>query len=242
MRPASRRAESWRWRAEHQHRLAQPRDDHHLHGEQHDHHEAEDPVLHHDEDDGRQRLAAQEHRLHEGVADEAAERLDLVLDHRRQLGLLDLAEMRGRETQDAVVELVTQAAQHALAHAALLGVDALPELAVDDHRPQEDEAHDHQIGQLVGREAVVQVDVAADEAGQRNRHRQHLHGRRVLEGIARDAVVDDRLGNAERQEIEHLRKHHEHQDDELLVPTVPPDIGEEIALHRCSGNPVQNTL
>ncbi len=115
-------------------------------------------VLHHDEDDGRQRLAAEEHRLHEGIADEAAQRLDLVLDHGGELGLLDLAEVHRREAQDAVVELVAQAAQHALAHAALLRVDALLELAVDDHGDQEDEAHDHQVLQLVDLEAVEDAD------------------------------------------------------------------------------------
>ena len=119
-----------------------------------DHDDRQQEVLHHDEDDRRQRLAAEEHRLHEGVADEAAERLDLVLDHGGELGLLDLAEVRRREAQDAVVELVAQAAQHALAHAALLGVDALLELAVHDHGGQEDEAHDHQVAELVDLEAV----------------------------------------------------------------------------------------
>src|SRR5208282_2890337 len=90
--------------------------------------------------------------------------------------------------------------------------------------------------------AVEQVDVVADEARQRDRDRKHLDGRSVLEGVARDAVVDDRLRNAERQEIENLRKQDETQDHELLVPTVPPDIGEEIALHRYSGGPAQSTL
>ena len=144
--------------AEHQHRLAQPGDDRHLHCEQHDHDDRQQEVLHHDEDDGGQRLAAEEHRLHEGVADEAAQRLDLVLDHGRELGLLDLAEVGRRKAQDAVVELVAQAAQHALAHAALLGVDALLELAVHHHGGQEHEAHGHEIGQLVDREAVEEVD------------------------------------------------------------------------------------
>ena len=143
--------------AQHEHRLAQPRDDRHLHRQQHDDDDAQQPVLHQDEDDRRQRLAAQEHRLHEGVADEAAERLDLVLDHGGELGLLDLAEVGRREAQDAVVELVAQAAQHALAHAPLLGVDALLELAVHQHRAQEDEAHGDQVGELVDLEALEQA-------------------------------------------------------------------------------------
>ncbi len=154
----------------------------------------EQPVLQHDEDDGRQRLAAEEHRLHEGVADEAAERLDLVLDHGGELGLLDLAEMGRRKAQDTVVELVAQAAQHALAHAALLGVDRLLEEAVHDHGAQEDEAHGHQVA-------------AAGRPGSRRRSGSTLPGRMadrsssqtrngmvlaVLERVALDAVVDDR--------------------------------------------------
>ena len=218
--------------AEHQHRPAQPRDDRHLHRQQHDHDDRQQPVLHHDEDDRRQRLAAEEHRLHEGVADEAAERLDLVLDHGRELGLLDLAEVGRREAQDAVVELVAQAAQHALAHAALLGVDALLELAVDHHGGQEDEAHGHEIGQLIDREAVEQMDVkAAEEVRQAEIDRAPLDDRRVLEGVARDAVVDDRLRHAERQEVEDLRKDDEDQNDDLLGSAVAPDVGKQISLH-----------
>ena len=54
--------------------------------------EPEPDALHHDEDQRRQRLAQQEDRLDEGVADEAADRLDLVLDHARDLGRLDRAD------------------------------------------------------------------------------------------------------------------------------------------------------
>ena len=126
---------------------------------------AEQPVLQHDEDHRRQRLAAEEHRLHEGVADEAAERLDLVLDHGGELGLLDLAEVGRREAQDAVEELVAQAAQHALAHAALLGVDGLLEQAVHHHGAQEDEAHGHQVAELVDLEAVEDADDLAGQDG-----------------------------------------------------------------------------
>ena len=171
---------------------------------------AEQPVLHHDEDDGRQRLAAQEHRLHEGVADEAAQRLDLVLDHGGELGLLDLAEMGRREAQDAVVELVAQAAQHALAHAALLGVDRLLELAVHDDGAQEDEAHDHEILELVDLEAVEEADdLAGQDGGQVELPDQERDGLAVLEGVALDAVVDDRFRHRQRQEVENLGQDHQ---------------------------------
>ena len=181
----------------------------------------------------RQRLAAQEHRLDEGVADEAAERLDLVLDHGGELGLLDLAEVGRREAQDAVVELVAQAAQHALAHAALLGVDGLLELAVHHDGAQEDEAHGHQVAELVDLEAVEDAD---DLAGQDGREveleDQERDGLAVLEGVALDAVVDDRLRHGQRHEIKDLGQHHEAQDDDLLGPAVSPDVGEQIALHQ----------
>src|SRR5260370_6161304 len=56
--------------------------------------------------------------------------------------------------------------------------------------------------------------------------------RRVLiEGVALDAVVDDRLRHGERHEVKDLGQHDQAQDDELLVPTVPPDVSEQIALH-----------
>ena len=224
--------------AQDQHRFAQPRDDDHLHAQQGHHDEAQQPVLQHDEEDRRQGLAAQEHRLDVGVADEAAERLDFVLDHGGQFGLLDLAEVRGREAQDAIVEFVAQAAQHALAHAALLGVDRLLELAVHDHRAQEDEAHGHEIAELVDLEAVEDAD---DLAGQEGRQielpDQERNGLVVLEGVARDAVVDDVLGHRERHEVENLCQEHEAQDHDLFGLAVPPDVGEQISLHQ---NPCRN--
>ena len=79
---------------------------------------AEPEALGQDEGEGRQRLAAEEGRLHEGIADEAAQRLHLVLDHGGDFRLLHLAEMGDGEAQHPVEELVAQAAQHALAHAA----------------------------------------------------------------------------------------------------------------------------
>ena len=52
---------------------------------------AEPEALDDDEDQRRQRLAAKQRGLHEGVADEAAERLDLVLDHGGDFGGLHAA-------------------------------------------------------------------------------------------------------------------------------------------------------
>ena len=109
----------------------------------------------------------------------------------------------------------------------------LLELAVDHHGAQEDEAHGHQVAELVDLEAVEDAD---DLAGQDGREvelpDQERDGLAVLEGVALDAVVDDRLRHRQRQEIEDLRQHHEAQDDDLLGPAVSPDVGEQIALHQ----------
>jgi hypothetical protein len=58
--------------------------------------------------------------------------------------------------------------------------------------------------------------VMADEGRHRDIDGEQADGRRVLEGVARDAVVDDRLGHAERQEIEDLRQHDQAKDDQLF--------------------------
>ena len=215
---------------QHEHGPAQTRDDGHLCRQQDDH---DDPVLHHDEDDGGERLAAEEHRLHEGIADEAAERLDLVLHHGRQFGLLDLAEVRGRKAQDTIVEFVSQSAQHALAHAALLGVDRLLEETVNDDRAQEDETHDHQVLELVDLESVEEADdLAREDRGQVQFPDQERDGLAVLERVALNTVVDDRLGHGQRHEVENLGEDHQQQDHDLFRPAVPPDVGEKAAFHK----------
>ena len=70
---------------------------------------AQPEILDDDEDQRRRRLAAEQRRLHEGVADEAAERLDLVLHHGRDFGRLHPLEDAGREAQDAVDQLEADA-------------------------------------------------------------------------------------------------------------------------------------
>ena len=144
---------------------------------------------------------------------------------------------RGK-TQDAVVELVAQAAQHALAHAALLRIDGLLELPVHDDGAQEDETHDDKVLKLVDLEAVEQAhDLARQDELQVEFPDQERDGLGVLEGVALDAVVDDVFRNRERQEVENLRQEHERQNDQLLGPAVPPNVSEQIALHRvpCGG-------
>ena len=84
-----------------------------------------------------QRLADQEGGRREGLADEAAQRVDLVLDHGGDFGAPHPPVLREREAQHPVDELVAQAAQHALAEPALVGVDVELERAVDDDVAEE---------------------------------------------------------------------------------------------------------
>ena len=171
----------------------------------------EPDVLHHDEDDRRQRLAAEEHRLDEGVADEAADRLDLVLDHGRELGRLTLRKWRRRKAQDAVVELVAQAAQHALAQRALwvlilfLNGPLMTTATRNRAREAEEQA------ELVDLEAVEECGSDRRREWRPVGSSDARNGRwsAVLEGVALDAVVDDRLRHVERQEIERLRGQHD---------------------------------
>ena len=114
-----------------------PRDEHDLDRHDHDRYHAEPEILDHDEQHGRQRLAAEQRRLHEGIADEAAQRLDLVLDHGRHFGGLHALEVDRRKPQHAVDQLEADTPQHALAEPALVGVDVEFEEAVDDDQQEE---------------------------------------------------------------------------------------------------------
>ena len=137
MRPASAREVSCRWRP----RISCLR---RIRGitttldqEEADGDQPEREVLDQDEHDRRQDLSTEEHRLNEGIADEAAERLHLVLDHGGDFGALDPAELRRRKAQDTVDQLVAQLTEHTLAEPALVEVDIIFEEAVDDHQEQE---------------------------------------------------------------------------------------------------------
>ena len=178
--------------AEHQQALAQPGDDDRLHRHHRERDQAERPVLVQDEEHRRQRLAAEEQRRDQRLADEAAERLDLVLDHGRHLGRLDAAEARQREAQDVVVQRVAQAAQHALAHPALHGVDAELEPAVERRSGR-------------GRSSTARTGT---------RRRAELAAPRkpvvaiapLREAAALDRLVDDGLGQVERRVVDHHRQ------------------------------------
>jgi hypothetical protein len=216
-----------------QDRLAQLRNEKGL--TQHDHrgHHAQPDVLHHDERQGRQCLAAEEGRRDEGVADEAAERLDLVLDHGRDLGLLDLAHLQDGEAQDPVAQFVAQAAQHALAHASLSRIDDELEAAVDDDQDEEREAERQQQGLLLHHEAVEQSDRLAGQhlAERQVDGQERLDRARTEITVAHDSQVDDALRHVEGDEIERHRQEHQQQDRDLLPLRVAPDIFEDVRFH-----------
>src|SRR5262249_23578795 len=92
--------------------------------------------------------------------------------------------------------------------------------------------HDDEIGELVDLEAVEQANHLARQNGRQvefpHQERDRLGG---LEGVALDAIVDDRLGHRKRQEIENLGEHDQAQDNELFGAAMPPNVGEQIALH-----------
>ena len=112
---------------------------------EHDRGQAHDRVLHeHEDQDGEQR-AALERRQRERLGDEAAERLDLGIDHLHDLAGRDVPEVGQRETQHAREQLVAQPAQHALADDPLIDVDDVLEAAVDQHEDQEQAAQQEQI-------------------------------------------------------------------------------------------------
>ena len=116
--------------------------------------QAHDRVLHEHEGQNREQRAALERRQREGIAHEAADRLDLGGDHRDDLARGDAAEMGQREAQDARVEVVAQPPQHALGDDPLIDVDDVFEAAVDQHEAQEDAAQQEQVVDL--REALAE--------------------------------------------------------------------------------------
>ncbi len=75
--------------------LAQDRDDDRLQDHDHESDRAQPDALHQDEGQRGEGLAEQEDRLDEGVADEATDRLDLVLDHAGDFGRFDGADILG---------------------------------------------------------------------------------------------------------------------------------------------------
>ena len=78
-------------------------------------------ALDEDEEQRGHRLGRQEGRLDEGIADEAADRLDLVLDHAGGLRRLDRRDVLRPEAQEQGEQIEAHAPQHALAENAPCG-------------------------------------------------------------------------------------------------------------------------
>ena len=136
---------------------AQPRDDDELDADHARRHQAEPEILHHDEDERGRGLRAEKGRQDERVADEAADRLDLVLDDGRGLGGLHVAKRIGREAQNQREQVEAHPAQHALAERALGDVDPVLEDAVDEHEEQEQPRQAEQQRQAIDLEAPEEL-------------------------------------------------------------------------------------
>ena len=156
-------------------------------------------MLEQDEEQRRQRLPAQVHRRDDGLADETAQRLHLVLDHGRHFRRFDTAEMRQRKTQDVVEQVVAQAAQHALPHPALHGVDLELDPAADDDQRQKGQRQREQVRCTLKRESIKNMHhCAAQQVGQGEAQAQERGGRvRARKSLPLYRLVDDGLGQVQ---------------------------------------------
>ncbi len=220
--------------AEQQLLAPEPGDEHPLDQQKRNRDQSQRQVLYQDEGDRYDDLAAQKHRLHEGVADEAAERLHLVADHGRDLGTFHAAEFAVRKAQDPVDEFVPELAEHALAQPALVEVDVIFEQAVDDHQQQEERAQDHQRPDAIEIEPVQELDeaIVLDGGRDRNPDLEVMLGRGSLfEALRLDRPIHDVLGQVQHGEVEGHRRQNDQQDPDLLLSGLGPDVAKKTGLH-----------
>ena len=192
-----------------------------LHRIERDRGQAHPRILHEDEDQRGDQKAALVHGQRQGVADEAAERLDLLGDHRDQFAGADPPEMRQGEAHDAAVELVAQATQHAFAQKPLVDVDDVLEAAVDQHEQEKQGAVDRQQGEP--------LDLADRHAEQREV--PQVGPVRAGQGRFAEHVVDDELRNVQGQVVERQRAQGEEQDEDLPAPGMAENELVDGALH-----------
>src|SRR5262249_45524823 len=155
---------------------------------------AEEDALREQEVERRQGGADQIGRRDVGLADEAADRIHLVLDHGGDFGLLHLAEIVDREAQHPVEELIAQAPQHALAAPALIDQPPLLHPAIGDNEEQEAEAERKQVILLVERDALEQGELRNAKpviGAEGQMQERQLVDVGLLEGIAAYAVIDN---------------------------------------------------
>ncbi len=197
--------------------------------------EAEPEVLHEDEGKRGQRLAAEEGGGNEGIAGEATERLDLVLDHGGDLGPLHALELGRGEPQDPVDEIEADPPQQPLAEPALVGVDVELEEAVDDDEQQEDGAQCVERLHARQRKALEYLETA-DARQPEAEVEKPLRRARLLEALALDRPVDDLLRQVEGHEIGDHRDGDDQQNPELLLARVGPDVPGESIFHEVTAS------
>src|SRR6185503_8586824 len=166
--------------------------------------EAEPEVLVEDEDDVGDEQAALEHRQADRFADEAADGLGFGDDHRDQLAGRRRLEVRQREPQHQLVQVVAQPAHRALADDARVDVDPVLEAAVERDQREQQQRQPHQVRYL--------------------RHREPEELRRNV--LAADRAVDDALGNLEIQVDERKADRSQHQHRELVAPRELDDVAD----------------
>ena len=88
-------------------------------------------------------------RQRESIADKAADRLQLAGHHRDDLAGRGPIEMLKRKSQDPLVKLVPQTAQHALADLSFLGIEMQLEPAVNQYESEEYAAQHQEVGDLI---------------------------------------------------------------------------------------------
>ena len=190
--------------AETQDRDAQLRNQNGLNRQNGTRHQPQPDRLDHDENHGRDRLTAQEGGSHEGIADETAQRLHLVLDHGGDFRRLHAPQRSQTKPQQTVGQLVTQTPEHALAEPALGSIDHELEAAVDADQREESEAERQQKARLRQLQPFEQQDgLAGHRLTERQMNASEKAG--VVDGVetlSLNALIDDLLRQIQGQEIE----------------------------------------
>ena len=210
---------------QHQQAAAHFRHDDSLDNHHRERHQTKVDVLEQDEEQRRESLTSQKHGGDQGLTDKPAQRLDLIVDHRRHLGRLDTAEVRDRKPQDVVEQVVAQATQHAFAHPAFHGIDLQLDEAADDDHQQEGKRQRQQIVRALKRKTIKQAPRGSTKKIRQGKvDTQEVHRRvRVRESLALDRLVDDVLWKVQRYVIKQHRQHHQRHDQQLVTPAVLED-------------------
>ena len=169
------------------------------------------PVLHQQEGEDDEEVAPLEDGQLERVADEPAERLHLGRDHGDDLALGELAEVRQGEAQNAAVEVVAQAPEHALAGPPREHVDRVLEPLVGDHEEEEPAAEEEQVFEL----------------GERGPE----HDGREVVRAALDHPVHDLLRELVERIEEREGRDREHGQHHLRAQGVPDDVAVDRVFH-----------